>query len=130
MQKDNTKSYWLISGLYAFFEKSATYLFGFGSVFILYRVLEVSEMGIWVLFLTICAFLEVTRMGLIQNALVKFLSSEDEHLHGEINTASLFLNFVLTAFFAVFLYLLAPFWGYIFESPSIIPLLHLSLIHI
>ena len=82
MQKDNTKSYWLISGLYAFFEKSATYLFGFGSVFILYRVLEVSEMGIWVLFLTICAFLEVTRMGLIQNALVKFLSSEDEHLHG------------------------------------------------
>jgi len=125
MQKDNTKSYWLISGLYAFFEKGANYLFGFGSVFILYRVLEVSEMGIWVLFLTICAFLEVTRMGLIQNALVKFLSSEEESLHGEINTASLFLNFLLTAFFACFLYILAPFCGYIFDSPSIIPLLHI-----
>ncbi len=124
MQKDNTKSYWLISGLYAFFEKGANYVFGFGSVFILYRVLSKSEMGIWVLFLTICAFLEVTRMGLIQNALVKFLSSEDKADHGEINTASLFLNFVLTALFACLLFLLAPFCGYIWESPSIIPLLH------
>jgi len=82
-------------------------------------------MGIWVLFLTICAFLEVTRMGLIQNALVKFLSSEDKADHGAINTASLFLNFVLTALFACLLYLLAPFCGYIWESPSIIPLLHI-----
>lgn len=125
MQKDNTKSYWIVSGLYAFFEKGASYLFGFGSVFILYRVLEVSEMGIWVLFLTICAFLEVTRMGLIQNALVKFLSAEDKKEHGAINTASLFLNFALTALFAGLLYLLAPFCAYIWESPSIIPLLHI-----
>jgi len=125
MQKDNTKSYWLISGLYAIFEKGATYLFGFGSVWILYRVLEVSEIGIWVLFLTICALLEVTRMGLIQNALVKFLSSEDKAHHREINTASLFLNFALTGLFACILYLLAPFFGDLFESPSIIPLLHI-----
>lgn len=125
MQKDNTKNYWIVSGLYAFFEKGATYVFGFGSVFIMYRVLPVSDMGVWVLFLAICAFLEVTRMGLIQNALIKFLSSEDKANHGAINTASLFLNFVLTALFACLLYLLAPFCGYIWESPSIIPLLHI-----
>ena len=124
MQKDNTKRYWIVSGLYAFFEKGANYLFGFGSVAILYRSLEISEMGVWVLFLTICAFLEVTRMGLIQNALVKFLSSEEKSEHGRINTASLFLNIVLTVLFAFFLYTLAPLCGALWDE-SIIPLLHI-----
>jgi len=64
-------------------------------------------------------------MGLIQNALVKFLSSEDKTLHGEINTASLFLNFGLTGLFACILYLFAPYCGELFKSPSIIPLLHI-----
>ncbi|MEM6321574.1 MAG: flippase [Bacteroidota bacterium] len=124
MQKDNTKKYWIVSGLYALFEKGTTYLFGFGSVFILYRTLSVSEMGVWVLFLTICAFLEVSRMGLIQNALVKFLSSEKAAEHGKINTASLFLNILLTLIFAGLLWLIAPWCGDIWDV-SIIPLLHI-----
>ena len=124
MQKDTTKKYWIVSGFYAFFEKGANYLFGFACLFILIRNLEKPVWGVWVLFLTVCAFLEVTRMGLIQNALVKSLSSEAESEHGKINTASLFLNFALTAFFALLLYALAPLCGYIWDA-SIIPLLHI-----
>ncbi len=124
MQKDNTKSYWLVSGLYAFFEKGASYLFGFGSMFMLIRALDPDNWGVWVLFLTVCALLEVTRMGLIQNALVKSLSSEKETEHGKINTASLFLNLALTVLFALLLYILAPFFGQLWDE-SIIPLLHI-----
>lgn len=123
MQKDNTKSYWLVSGLYAFFEKGASYLFGFGSMFMLIRALGPDNWGVWVLFLTVCALLEVTRMGLIQNALVKSLSAEEESEHGKINTASLFLNLGLTILFAFLLYVLAPFFGQLWDE-SIIPLLH------
>ena len=122
MQKDNTKSYWLISGLYAFFEKGATYLFGFGSVFILFRVLEQETAGVWFLFLMVAAFLEVSRMGLIQNGLIKFLSSEDKSEHGKINTAALFLNLGVALLFVLILLFLAPFCGKIWD-PSIIPLL-------
>ncbi|MEM1124408.1 MAG: oligosaccharide flippase family protein, partial [Bacteroidota bacterium] len=124
MQKDNTNRYWIISGLYAFLEKGGNFLFSFGSVLILYRSLPESEMGIWILFLTVCALLEVTRMGLVQNALVKFLSAEKETEHGLINTASLFLNIALTVSFSGLLYLCAPVCADIWESPSIIPLLH------
>ena len=119
------KQYWLVAGLYAFFEKGAGFLFGFGSVYVLYRALEKEEMGAWVLFLTVCAFLEVSRMGLIQNALVKFLSSEKEVAHGKINTASLFLNIALTLGFVVFLFLSAPLFARIWDSESLIPLLHI-----
>lgn len=124
MQKNNTKSYWLVSGLYAFFEKGANYLFGFGSMFMLIRALDKNDWGVWVLFLTVCALLEVTRMGLIQNALVKSLSAEKESEHGKINTASLFLNFSLTIFFAFLLYVSAPFFGDLWNE-SIVPLLHI-----
>jgi len=122
MQKDDTKSYWLVSGLYAFFEKGANYLFGFGSVFILFRVLEQDVAGVWFLFLMIAAFLEVSRMGLIQNGLIKFLSSEAPQEHGKINTASLFMNFGVALLFVLILLVLAPFCGKIWD-PSIIPLL-------
>jgi len=124
MQKDNTKSYWLVSGLYAFFEKGASYLFGFGSMFMLIRTLDKEDWGVWVLFLTVAALLEVTRMGLIQNALVKSLSAEEATEHGKINTASLFLNFALTILFAFLLYVSAPFFGDLWNK-SIIPLLHI-----
>ncbi len=124
MQKDNTKSYWLISGLYAFFEKGASYLFGFGSVFILFRVLDKDTAGVWFLFLMVASFLEVSRMGLIQNGLIKFLSSEDKSEHGKISTAAFCLNLGVALIFAVFLLIFAPFCGEIWD-PSIIPLIRI-----
>lgn len=124
MQKDNTKSYWLISGLYAFFEKGSTYVFGFGSVFILFRVLSQETAGVWFLFLMIAAFLEVSRMGLIQNGLIKFLSSEDKREHGKISTAALCLNLGVALIFVLFLLIFAPFFGKIWD-PSIVPLLRI-----
>jgi O-antigen/teichoic acid export membrane protein len=124
MKQNNTKRYWLVSGLYAFFEKGATFLFGFGSLLILYRTFSEEEMGVWVLFLAVCSFLEVSRVGLIQNALIKFLSSEEASKHGAINTASLFLNLVLTLCFVLILILFSPFFGEMW-STDIIPLLHI-----
>lgn len=124
MPKDSTKRYWLISGLYAFMERGASFVFGFGSFFILFRALEKEQVGLWVLFLTLCSFLEVSRMGLIQNALVKYLSSEDKKEHGKINTASLFLNIIISLIFVVLLLLLAPFCGHLWGE-AIIPILYI-----
>jgi len=124
MQKDNTKSYWLVSGLYALFEKGGSQLFGLGSLLMLIRSLDQNDWGIWGLFLVVSALLEVTRMGLIQNALVKFLSAEKSAEHGKINTASLFLNFSLTILFALSLFVVAPYLGELWDE-AVIPLLHI-----
>lgn len=127
MPKDTKRKYWLVSGLYALFEKGSAFLFGFGSVFILYRTLEEEVMGTWVLFLMTCAFLEVSRIGLIQNALVKYLSAEPKIEHGKINAASFLLNGLLSLFYALLLLTIAPFLGQLW-NPAIIPLLHIYIL--
>jgi len=82
--------------MYSFFEKGSGFVFNFGSFYMLVRSLSQQDMGIWVLFITVCAFLEVSRIGLIQNGLVKYISSDGETSYGEIFTASCLLNIALT----------------------------------
>ena len=101
-------SYWLRSGAYTFLEKFLLQLFRFGSFFLLVRGLTRELFGIWTIFLIISAFVETARMGLVQNALVKFLTStEDPKIKGRINTASLVLNVLITAFSCIILFILA-----------------------
>ena len=69
--KFNTNSYWLKSGSVTFLMGIITVLLGFGSFFILVRVLLKAEFGMWVLFLTTTSIVEVVRQSLIQNGFVK-----------------------------------------------------------
>ena len=78
-------------------------VFGFGGLFLLLRLLSRDQFGVWVLFTTIAAFVEVGRMGLLQNALVRDLSSQDKSEHPTINTASLALSGGLSVLSAVLL---------------------------
>ena len=78
-------------------------LFGFGSVYLLLRAFTKDEFGIWALFLTITAFIEVARNGLIQNALVKYLSACEKSEYATISTASLIINVLLTGISILFL---------------------------
>ncbi len=109
------KSYWLKSGLLSFLEKGSVFIFGFGGFFLLtkYFIGQFGEeagkeqIGIWVIFYTIVSFIEVGRAGLLQNALVKFLSDSEEDKHPLINTASLAINGILTIAFIIFLLVFA-----------------------
>ncbi len=82
-------------------------MFGFGGVILLFRVLPKETYGVWVLFLSITSILEVGRIGLLQNAMIKYLatSSGDEET-GKITTASLVLNGLMTLGIVAFLLLL------------------------
>ena len=71
---------------------------------LLFRSLEIEAYGIWALFLATTSLFEVAIIGLVQNALVKFLTTAEGEEYKKINTASLFLNLVLTASSALFLY--------------------------
>ena len=79
-------------------------VFGFGGGVLLFRALSQELFGVWVLFLSITSILEVGRIGLLQNALVKYLTtSKDPKEIGRITTASLVLNFILTSFIVLVL---------------------------
>ncbi len=112
--------YWYTSGAFTLFEKLSLQIFRFGGVYLLVRYLPKAEYGIWLLFLAINAFLEVARLGLIRNALVKFLASNSEEHHAAINTASILLNFSLTLFSISVLYILSV--THLFIWPNTEPL--------
>ena len=108
-------SYWLKSGAYTFMERFSLQLFRFGSFYLLVRGLSKEHFGIWTIFLIISTLIEVMRVGLIQNALVKFLSiAENTRVQGRINTASITLNIVITIFSGMALFVMAQlqylFW--------------------
>ncbi len=90
------KSYWLKSGAYSLFEQLSRLAFGMGSLLILVRALDKSTFGIWAIFMVVTTFVEIPRAGLLQNGLLKFLSTESKDKHGQIITASLVLNLFFT----------------------------------
>ncbi|OWY21697.1 flippase [Sphingobacteriales bacterium UPWRP_1] len=118
-------SYWYKSAIYTLFEQFSVVLFGFGSVFLLLRVLSKEEFGIWALFLTVAAFIEVGRNGLIQNALIKHLTALNPHDAGYsrqyavIGTASLVVNILLTAVSIALLYFFAGYMATLWRSPQL-----------
>lgn len=80
--------------------------FGFLIYAALARVLNLSDFGVWAIFLTTYTFFDLIRAGLVQNALVNFVSStkDDNHkLKFEIAawkitfTLSLFVGFIFLA---------------------------------
>jgi len=136
-------SYWLKSGAYTFLEKFSLQLFRFGSFYLLVRGLTKEHFGIWTLFLIISALVEVTRIGLVQNALVKYLTATpNERVRGRINTASLILNMLITSISVLMLFALAGtqeyFWDlllleellylYIFTTIALIPFFQFNFI--
>jgi O-antigen/teichoic acid export membrane protein len=97
------KNYWYSAGFYALLNQLTQLVFNLGTVMILFRVLDKETFGVWVIFLTVTAFIEIGRSGLLQNSLMTFLNTTPQLEHAKINTASLFLNIVLSSVFVLLL---------------------------
>jgi lipopolysaccharide exporter len=119
------ESYWLRSGMYSFMERISAMIFGFGSFFFLVRVLTKEEFGVYALFLTSTAFIEVARNGLIQNAQIKYLTTADEKDKSTITTASFVLNVILTFFSVGVIFLLAELASRIWEASLLKPMFYI-----
>lgn len=118
-------SYWLRSGFYTISEKGAALLFGFGGAMLLFRLMTKEAFGVWVLFLSITSILEVGRIGLLQNALVKYLATSGREEAGKITTASFILNGILTSLIVLLLLGLSPLAGRMFDAPELTTLLQI-----
>jgi len=111
------KSYWIKSGLLTFLERFSVQLFGFGTFFFLVRTFPKEEFGIWVLFLSITAIIEVGRAGLLQNALVRYLTTAEKKDYAEVSMASLTLNFLLTILSIIVLFVIAGYLSIWWKNP-------------
>jgi O-antigen/teichoic acid export membrane protein len=90
------KSYWLQSGFFTLLDKLTQMAFNLGGILILLRLLDKQTSSAWALFLTVTAFIEIGRTGLLQNGMVTFLTTSEKQEHPKILSASLFLNLSLS----------------------------------
>lgn len=107
--------------------KSSSYsLLGYGaqlglaavSFLFLVRIMPTYDFGIWVLFLTPTSFAEMGRIGLTQNAVVKYYL-EDESQQGQIITAGLLLSLASTIIISLLLILLSYPLAILWSAPEL-----------
>lgn len=118
-----SKNYWLKSGFYSLLNQLTQMIFNLGSLMLLLRILDEKTCSVWVIFMTITAFLEIGRTGLLQNGLMTFLNQTDASEHAKINTASFFLSLSLSLIFVVLLLTTSGFVANYYGQQDLIQLL-------
>jgi lipopolysaccharide exporter len=112
--------YWLRSGFFSVLQNLTGVIFGFGSFYILVRILPTkSDFGIWALFMTTTTIMETIRNGLIQNALIRFLSISPAEEHPKIVSASFVNSGFLTVLCIIFNLLFARYLSHTWHAPQL-----------
>lgn len=97
----------LKSGLYSVGSRLSFLFFGFGGFYFLVRSQSKEDFGAWSLFLTITTILEMSRSGLIQNALIKLYHSADQNDQSKVISACWIINILFTVLVYLILLVLA-----------------------
>ncbi len=112
-------SYWMKSGIYTLLQRVSELIFGFGSFWMIIRILTKEDFGVWVLLLSVLALSEVARLGFVQNAQIKYASGSDEETQSKILKASFFLNFAVTLITVIILAALANLLSELWSAPKL-----------
>ena len=124
------KQYWLGSAFFTVFDRLAVQVFGMGTVMLLLRHFadRPETYGVWVLYLMIGAFIEVSRNGLIQSALIKFINGASPEDYAKVATASFTLNLIFTGMVCLFLFLGSGWLGQLIKAPGLDKMLHVYIL--
>jgi len=111
--------YWIKSGFLNVVQNFSGVFFGFASFYFLVRLLSKQDYGAWTLFMSTTTILEIIRSGLIQNALIKFVSSSDKSEHHKIISASFTISGALTIGCIIANLIFAHTLSLIWKSPEL-----------
>lgn len=93
--------------------------FGFAGFYMLVRILDKHSFGVWTLYVTIVSILEVIRSGLIQNALIRYLSSSEKNQHNAIISSSILITGTVTLLWTLLNIPFSHFAGRIWNAPEL-----------
>ncbi len=110
-------NYWFKQGRFAFGEQFSVALIGFVTFFFLIRFLSKQDFGIWTLFLSVTTFIEIARIGILQNGTVKYLVQGSKQDQVAISTASFLLNLISAIGSALLLLGFARWLGSLWHAP-------------
>jgi lipopolysaccharide exporter len=121
-EKDN---YWLKSGFINILQNFSGTLINVATFFILIRLLNKNDYGVWGIYMQTITILEIIRSGLIQSAMIKFMSGSDKSEHNNIFSASLTISGTLTIACILFNFLFASYLARILKAPALEPMMYL-----
>ena len=111
------------SGLYSMGDRVAALVLGFGTLWMLTRLTSQANWGVWGFFTMFAATAEVARTGLIQNALIRYLTTEAPSEHGAVYGGAWLLNGALAVAGAAVLYFTGGWFEAWFNYPGLAGLL-------
>lgn len=124
MESKPKDQYWIKSGFINILQNFSGVFFGFAGFYVLVRLLSKHDFGVWTLFISTTTILEAIRSGLLQNALVKYISSSDKSEHPHIITASFVISGMVSVVCITSILVMAPFLSRIWDSPQLVSLLY------
>ena len=107
----------------------AILFFAFFTIFFLVRIMPKDEIGIWVLFTSITAILEMVRQGFIRNPFITHLVSANEADKKTVITTSLVLHCFLAGALAILLLIVAVPFSKFWNAPGLDTLFELYAIN-
>src|SRR4051812_12680671 len=88
---------WIHSGFFGILQKISVPISSILVTMILaHKAISKEDMGIWALFMSITAVVELIRQGLVKTSLIRFINHSEEKDHKYVMTSALFLNTVIT----------------------------------
>ncbi len=112
-------SYWLKSGSLSLLSQLSGVFFGFINFYLLLRILDKNDFGVWTLFISVATFMELIKNGFITSPLVRYSMSQEKSDYTPILSASLLLNFLVTIVQIILILSLSFFISDLWKSPQL-----------
>lgn len=124
MVMEGKKDYWLKSGFINIVQNFSGVFFGFAGFYLLVRLLTKHDFGVWTLFISTTTILEAIRSGLLQNALIKYISSSDSKEHPAIITASFAINGIVQVVCIAAILIFSPWLSRLWDAPQLVEMMY------
>lgn len=121
-QKDH---YWIKSGIINVVQNFSGTLINLITFFVLVRLLNKNDYGIWGIYGQTILILEIIRSGLIQSALIKFMAGADQKEHSSIFSASLTISGTITILCIALNFIFAGYLSRLLKAPQLEPMFYL-----
>jgi lipopolysaccharide exporter len=119
-------STWIHSAFFGVLQKLSVPLSGLLITMILaHKALTKQEMGVWAIFMSITAIIELVRQGLVKTALIKFINHSSITDQRLVVGAAFFLNLIITLLVGLLLFIFTPFLATFLNAPQLESMLYI-----
>lgn len=119
---------WIKPGIFSALQKISIPFFGvISTAFLAHEALSKVDMGVWVNFLALTAFVEMFRSGIVRTSLIKYINFAEKKEHSRIMSAAFLLNISITLVVFILLYSGAPKIELFLKSPGLAQMIHIYL---